>query len=158
MMVYTSRYSNPELKSGKYTTVRISLGTPKWPLGFNLDAEMADLMPFGLLNKFERYEDFEAAYFARLKQKGVQRILSQLQRFERLGKDVVLLCYEDIRKGPDYWCHRRTFADWWLKNTGEAIPELFDPTPDPSKPRQEAVKRVQATPPTPFHMEQLTLF
>lgn len=157
-MVYTSRYSNPELKTGKYTAVRISLGTPKWPIGYNLDAEMKDLMPFGLLGKFERYEDFERAYFDRLNQKGVQRILSQLQRFERLGKDVVLLCYEDIRKGPDDWCHRRTFADWWLKNTGEAIPELFDPTPDPSKPRQAVSKRIQETPPTTFHMEQLTLF
>ena len=153
-MVYTSRYSNPELKTGKYTAVRISLGTPKWPIGYNLDAEMKDLMPFGLLGKFERYEDFERAYFERLD----QRILSQLQRFERLGKDVVLLCYEDIRKGPDDWCHRRTFADWWLKNTGEAIPELFDPTPDPSKPRQAVSKRIQETPPTTFHMEQLTLF
>ena len=157
-MVYTSRYSNPELKTGKYTAVRISLGTPKWPIGYNLDAEMKDLMPFGLLGKFERYEDFERAYFERLDQKGVQRILSQRQRFERLGKDVVLLCYEDIRKGPDDWCHRRTFADWWLKNTGEAIPELFDPTPDPSKPRQAVSKRIQETPPTTFHMEQLTLF
>lgn len=157
-MVYTSRYSNPELKTGKYTAVRISLGTPKWPIGYNLDAEMKDLMPFGLLGKFERYEDFERAYFERLDQEGVQRILSQLQRFERLGKDVVLLCYEDIRKGPDDWCHRRTFADWWLKNTGEAIPELFDPTPDPSKPRQAVSKRIQETPPTTFHMEQLTLF
>ena len=157
-MVNTSRYSNPELKTGKYTAVRISLGTPKWPIGYNLDAEMKDLMPFGLLGKFERYEDFERAYFERLDQKGVQRILSQLQRFERLGKDVVLLCYEDIRKGPDDWCHRRTFADWWLKNTGEAIPELFDPTPDPSKPRQAVSKRIQETPPTTFHMEQLTLF
>ena len=156
-MVYTSRYSNPELKTGKYTAVRISLGTPKWPIGYNLDAEMPDLMPFGLLNKFEQYEDFERAYFARLDQKGVQRILSQLQRFERLGKDVVLLCYEDIRK-PDDWCHRRTFADWWLKNTGEAIPELFDPTPDPSKPRQAVSKRIQETPPTTFQMEQLALF
>ncbi|NBJ88141.1 YopX family protein [Acutalibacter sp. 1XD8-36] len=82
----------------------------------------------------------------------------ELQRFERLGKDVVLLCYEDIRKGPDDWCHRRTFADWWLKNTGEALPELFDPTPDPSKPRQAVSKRIQETPPTTFHMEQLTLF
>ena len=157
-MVYTSRYSNPELKTGKYTAVRISLGTPKWPIGYNLDAEMKDLMPFGLLGKFERYEDFERAYFERLDQKGVQRIFSQLQRFERLGKDVVLLCYEDIRKGPDDWCHRRTFADWWLKNTGEAFPELFDPTPDPSKPRQAVSKRIQETPPTTFHMEQLTLF
>ena len=157
-MVYTSRYSNPELKTGKYTAVRISLGTPKWPIGYNLDAEMKDLMPFGLLGKFERYEDFERAYFERLDQKGVQRIFSQLQRFERLGKDVVLLCYEDIRKGPDDWCHRRTFADWWLKNTGEALPALFDPTPDPSKPRQAVSKRIQETPPTTFHMEQLTLF
>ena len=157
-MVYTSRYSNQELKTGKYTAVRISLGTPKWPIGYNLDAEMKDLMPFGLLGKFERYEDFERAYFERLDQKGVQRIFSQLQRFERLGKDVVLLCYEDIRKGPDDWCHRRTFADWWLKNTGEALPELFDPTPDPSKPRQAVSKRIQETPPTTFHMEQLTLF
>ena len=157
-MVYTSRYSNPELKTGKYTAVRISLGTPKWPIGYNLDAEMKDLMPFGLLGKFERYEDFERAYFERLDQKGVQRIFSQLQRFERLGKDVVLLCYEDISKGPDDWCHRRTFADWWLKNTGEALPELFDPTPDPSKPRQAVSKRIQETPPTTFHMEQLTLF
>ena len=33
-MVYTSRYSNPELKTGKYTAVRISLGTPKWPIGY----------------------------------------------------------------------------------------------------------------------------
>ena len=157
-MVYTTRYSNPELKTGKYTAVRISLGTPKWPIGYNLDAEMKDLMPFGLLGKFERYEDFERAYFERLDQKGVQRIFSQLQRFERLGKDVVLLCYEDIRKGQDDWCDRRTFADWWLKNTGEALPELFDPTPDPSKPRQAVSKRIQETPPTTFHMEQLTLF
>ena len=47
MAIHTSRFSNPELRSGKYTTVRISLGTPKWPLGYHLDAELADLMPFG---------------------------------------------------------------------------------------------------------------
>lgn len=80
-MIFTSRYSNPELRSGKYTAVRISLGTPKWNLGYHLDAEMPDLMPFGLLHKFDLYKDFERAYFARLDQKGVQRILSQLQRF-----------------------------------------------------------------------------
>lgn len=156
-MVYTSRYSNPELKSGRYTTVRISLGSPKWPIGYNIDAEMKDLMPFGLLNKFEQYEDFERAYFDRLNQKGVQRILSQLQRFESLGKDVVLLCYEDIRK-PDFWCHRRTFADWWMKQTGKEIPELFDPTPDPTKARQGSSKRCSQTPTTTFQLEQLALF
>ena len=149
-MIFTSRYSNPELRSGKYTAVRISLGTPKWKLGYNLDAEMPDLMPFGLLHKFDLY--------ARLDQKGVQRILSQLQRFESLGKDVVLLCYEDIRKGPDDWCHRRTFADWWQQRTGEVIPELYDPTPDHSKPRQAPSKRSLETPPTTYQMEQFALF
>ena len=97
-MIYTSRYSNPELKSGKYTTVRISLGTPKWNIGFHLDAEMPDLMPFGLLGKFDTESAFRPAYFKRLDQIGTQRIFKQLQRLEDKGKDVVLLCYEDIRK------------------------------------------------------------
>lgn len=114
-MIYTSRYSNPELKSGKYTTVRISLGTPKWNIGFHLDAEMPDLMPFGLLGKFDTEAAFRPAYFKRLDQIGTQRIFKQLQRLEDKGKDVVLLCYEDIRKGDDNWCHRRTFAAWWLE-------------------------------------------
>lgn len=157
-MIFTSRYSNPELRSGKYTAVRISLGTPKWKIGYNLDAEMPDLMPFGLLNKFDRYEDFERAYFARLDQKGVRRILSQFQRLESLGKDVVLLCYEDIRKGPDDWCHRRTFAKWWQQNTGKVIPELYDSTPDPTKPRQSPSKRSLEETPSTYQMEQFALF
>ena len=91
-MIYTSRYSNPELKSGKYTTVRISLGTPKWNIGFHLDAEMPDLMPFGLLGKFDTESAFRPAYFKRLDRIGTQRIFKQLQRLEANGKDVVLLC------------------------------------------------------------------
>ena len=89
-------------------------------------------MPFGLLNKYELYEDFKREYFMRLDRIGVSRIRSQLQQFESLGKDVVLLCYEDIRKGPENWCHRTAFAEWWLLKTGEAIKELYDPTPDPT--------------------------
>ena len=45
-MLYTSRYKNPELFSGNYTTVRISLGTPKWSLGYIIDVVMPDLMPY----------------------------------------------------------------------------------------------------------------
>lgn len=157
-MVYTSRYSNPELRTGKYLTVRISLGTPKWKLGYELCYEMPDLMPFGLLNKFDTQEEFEPAYFARLDQKGVGKIRYQLERLENSGKDVVLLCYEDIRKGPDDWCHRRSFAKWWEKKTGQVIPELFDPTPDPSKPRQAASKPSPATPPIKPSFTQMCLF
>jgi len=120
MSIYTSRYSNPELRKGIYTAVRISLGTPKWSIGYPLTGELKDLMPFGLLNKYELYEDFKREYFMRLDRIGVSRIRSQLQQ------------YEDIRKGPENWCHRTAFAEWWLLKTGEAIKELYDPTPDPT--------------------------
>ena len=131
MSIYTSRYSNPELKKGIYSAVRISLGTPRWNVGYQLSGEIKDLMPFGLLNKYELYEDFKREYFSRLDRIGVAKIRSQLEMFENIGKDVVLLCYEDIRKGPENWCHRIAFAEWWKERTGESIEELYDPTPDP---------------------------
>ena len=126
-MLYTSRYSNPELKTRKYTAVRISLGSPKWNLGYDLSGEINLLKPFGLLNKFEEYELFKDEYFKMLDRRGVYTIRKVINSFERIGKDVVLLCYEDIRK-PNNWCHRTAFTEWWLKNTGEVINELFDPT------------------------------
>lgn len=46
------------------------------------------------------------------------------------GKDVVLCCYEDVRK-PNEWCHRLVFAEWWYEKTGEKIEELPDPSPIP---------------------------
>lgn len=35
-MIYTSRYSNPELKTGNYTVVGITRGAPKFPLRYTL--------------------------------------------------------------------------------------------------------------------------
>lgn len=156
-MIYTSRYSNPELRTGKYLAVRISLGTPRWPLGYSLDFEMPDLMPFGLLNKYDTQEEFEPAYFARLNQKGTEKIKFEFEHLGRGGKDIVLLCYEDIRK-PDNWCHRRSFAKWWEMKTGQAIPELFDPTPDPSPARQVFSKPVLNVNPIIPPAEQMSLF
>lgn len=125
-MLYVSRFSNPELKSGKYTAVRISLGSPKWPLGYTVAGEVKDLMPFGLLN-IQDQATYERKYRDRLSQIGVDRIWMQLERFERQGKPVVLLCYEDVRD-PAQWCHRTIFAQWWLEQTGEIIEELVDPS------------------------------
>ena len=128
-MLYTSRYKNPELFSGNYTTVRISLGTPKWSLGYIIDVVMPDLMPYGLLGKYPAYEPFKQAYFQQLDRVGVERVAAQLNCLESYGKDVVLLCYEDIRIGPEVWCHRRAFAEWWERTAGVSIPELPDPSP-----------------------------
>lgn len=125
-MLYVSRFSNPELRSGKYTTVRISLGSPKWPLGYKVNGEINDLMPYGLLN-IQDPALYEQKYRARLLNIGVDRIWMQLERFEKQGKPVVLLCYEDVRD-PSQWCHRSIFAKWWCEQTGEIIEELTDPS------------------------------
>lgn len=130
MKIYVSRYSNPELKKGIYTAVRISIGTPRWQLGYKLAGAIKDLMPFGLFKdpRYNDYETFKPAYFARLDKVGLQNIAKQIKDLSEDGKDVVLLCYEDIRKGPDNWCHRTVFAEWWKARTGEEIEELYDPT------------------------------
>ena len=124
-MILTSRYFNPELRSGDYTAVRISVGTPRWRLGYTLAGEITELMPWGLRG-ISDMEIFKTQYTARLDEVGVDRIAAKLRRFESFGKPVVLLCYEDIRKGGDNWCHRTMFAEWWFKHTGEEIDELAD--------------------------------
>lgn len=40
-MIYTSRYSNPELKTGNYTVVGITRGAPKFPLRYTLAGKSA---------------------------------------------------------------------------------------------------------------------
>ena len=157
-MIYTSRYSNPELRKGNYFAVRVSLGTPKWELGYRLDGEMKDLMPFGLLNKYDRYEDFKLEYFSRLGRIGVKRIQNQLDGFAWYGRDIVLLCYEDIRKGPENWCHRTAFAEWWKLNTGIELQELTDPTPSPVKAVISPSKEFSEAKNIQPQIEQLSLF
>ena len=161
MSIYVSRYSNPELRTGKYTAIRISLGTPKWDIGYRLDGEMKNLMPFGLLGNFEKYEDFKPEYFKRLDRIGFSTIKRELDRYQSYGKDVVLLCYEDVRK-PDDWCHRTAFSEWWETKTGERIPELFDPTTPklPPQKKKDISSTATLTAPTDDfeEPEQLRLF
>ncbi|MBQ7155199.1 MAG: hypothetical protein IJR85_06565 [Synergistaceae bacterium] len=124
-MIFTSRYANPELKSCNYTAVRISLGLPRWKLCYEIAGAIEELMPKGIFG-IEDYDDFHRRYFDKLDAIRVDRIREKLHCFEKLGKPVVLLCFEDIRKGGGYWCHRNMFASWWKQHTGEVIPELQD--------------------------------
>ena len=125
VMVYTSRFQNPELKSEKYTAVRISLGAPRWKVGYKIVGAIKDLMPTGLRH-IENPEEFCNLYYERLDSIGVDNIRNQIQYYEQIGKPVVLLCFEDIRKGGNNWCHRSAFAKWWQKRTREIISELKD--------------------------------
>ena len=124
-MLYTSRFQNPELKSGNYTAVRISLGAPRWRIGYTINGSIRELMPAGLRDVGDVVK-FSPLYYERLDSFGVENIEKQLRYYESFGKPVVLLCFEDVRKGGDNWCHRLVFAKWWKARTGEDIPELKD--------------------------------
>ena len=119
-MIYTSRYSNPELKTGNYTVVGITRGAPKFPLRYTLAGNIMEIAPPGyLFNEYNR-ERFTPPYFQHMDRVGTARIAQILQHYEDMGKPVVLCCYEDVRK-PGEWCHRLVFAEWWLQRTGEMI-------------------------------------
>lgn len=147
-MLYVSRFSNPVLKSGDYTAVRISLGAPKWPLGYNIAGEIKELMPFGLL-QINDQALYEKRYRDRLNRIGHDRIQEVLDSFG-VDKPVVLLCYEDIRD-PSQWCHRTMFAQWWLEQTGEIADELPDPSEVKLKHPQRAAKAAAAKAAMPSH-------
>lgn len=146
-MLYVSRFSNPALKSGDYTAVRISLGAPKWPVGYTIAGEIRELMPFGLLQINDR-DLYEKRYRERLDKIGPDRIQEVLDRFG-VDKPVVLLCYEDVRD-PSQWCHRSMFAQWWLERTGEIADELPDPSTVKLKQPQQAQVQKKA-PAMPSH-------
>lgn len=54
MAIWISRYSNKELQSGKYYPVGISIGTPKFPLGYTLRKQCYSLAPKGYIRYSER--------------------------------------------------------------------------------------------------------
>lgn len=126
-MIYTSRYQNRELNSGNYTVVGVTRGAPKFSLGYTLSGNIMEIAPPGwLFNEYNR-DVFTRKYRQNIEKIGVKRILDILNGYTALGKDVVLCCYEDVRK-PCEWCHRQVFAEWWMEKTGEIIKELPDPT------------------------------
>lgn len=127
-MIFTSRFFNPELTAHHdlYSVVRISVGFPRF-LPYKLAGSIKELAPKGLLGMSDKFL-FRQLYFDKLDFLGVDHISYLLQNFEKLGKHVVLCCFEDIRKGGDNWCHRTMFADWWFQNTNQFIDELDDPS------------------------------
>lgn len=124
MNLSTSRYQAKDLilESGAIA-VGITAYPPRWPVGYPV-LRRSELAPSqGLLAmaraKTIAPEDFEREYLAQLDAIGVDGIR---QILEEVGGDMVLLCYENVVKGER--CHRRMFAAWWEKQTGEEVPEL----------------------------------
>jgi hypothetical protein len=123
--LYTSRYAARTLivESG-LATVRISVGHPRWKLGYELSGACPLLAPTRDMLRLP-IEEYRVRYEARLEAAGVETIAAALKALSEKagGRGLVLLCFEDLTK-PGEWCHRRLFADWWEKKTGRAVPEL----------------------------------
>jgi len=157
MAIWVSRYSNKELRKGNYYPVGISLGTPKWPLGYEVREQCYSLAPKGFMLNLEK-DEYREAYFQKLDDLGREKIFGIVSRLDEKAraenKELVLLCYEDVRN-PDEWCHRTMFAEWWGINVGEVIEELPDSSIPKSK-KKEISKPIEEKPKEVY--EQLSLF
>lgn len=121
-MMFTGRFANPKLKSGKLLAVPICLWTPRWPLKYETTKPLRSLAPKQSYLRAPR-DEYTKLYLDGLAALSVDYIHCLFEALPQDGRPVALLCYEDLRK-PELWCHRRLFADWWLSETGEDIPEL----------------------------------
>lgn len=152
MAIWTSRYSNKELNNDKYYCVGISLGKPRFKLGYRIESQCYSLAPKSYMLKME-LESFKSAYCKKLEDIGTVRIISMVRQFENIaaqnGKELVLLCFEDVRI-PSDWCHRTVFAEWWKKQTGESIEELNNPIP----PKGKKVNNTDSKNPTDHMVEK----
>jgi hypothetical protein len=126
--LYTSYYANAALitESG-CSAARISIGNPRWKLPYAVSGGCKLLMPTRDMLSMDR-EQYQQIYFGMLEAAGVEAISEALHELwlPLRGPGLVLLCFEALKK-PDEWCHRRMFADWWQKQTGDAVPELGVP-------------------------------
>lgn len=121
--IYTSSYRAALACDDELVVVRISIGKPKWVAPAIADAMpfVRELAPFGAFH-IKDDETFERLYRERLDRMGVDRIEDRFQAIarQRAGVPLALCCFE--RDPAD--CHRRSFARWWLEQSGEVIREF----------------------------------
>jgi hypothetical protein len=128
MKLYTSRFHNKRgIKESGLVPVAITLSTPKWPLGYEVAAQLKLLAPPGYLFHENDEAVFTRKFRHHLYKVGVEAIRQALEQItaDNGGRDIVLLCWERVDR-PGDWCHRRVFAKWWQDQTGELVEELED--------------------------------
>ncbi|HWK28178.1 MAG TPA: DUF488 family protein [Solirubrobacter sp.] len=116
----TGRFATFDPTEG--TPVAITVGRPRFPLGYEIAAAVPDLAPSGSLFAVTDRDEFTERYERRLDRTGVPQLRQQFERIAREhGGPLVLLCFEDLAVT---WCHRQVFAAWWTRQTGEPVPEV----------------------------------
>lgn len=106
------------------TPLRTTVGAPRFRLKYELSYKLEQATPRYSMLKLPR-DEYERRYRAILDGHGVPELLRASKAISEVtGEErLVLLCFDDLRK-PGVWCHRTMFAQWWLDNTGEIVPEL----------------------------------
>lgn len=157
MAIYTSRFGNKELDSGKYTVVGIVRSMPRYRTKYRIAGNILQIAPPWSLWREDDREKFTEPYYRHLEKSGYQVIADAINRYVTDERDLVLCCYEDVRK-PGEWCHRLVFAEWWLEKTGQKIEELPDPSPaaKTQKPKENP-QAVREKPEEEPQYEQMTL-
>lgn len=118
----TCRYADFDDRCG--VPVRISVGAPRFPLGYRLEEHIPELCPAWSWLKLKP-DDYDRRFFGKLEKVGVERLRGIFTSMSErhMGRRLVLLCYEEVL-GKGQTCHRRGFAEWWYEQTGEEIREI----------------------------------
>ncbi len=127
--LFTSCYGAKKLiiDSG-LVAVRTSVGHPRWKLAYPIGAVILEIAPLRNMLNLSR-DEYHARYINKLEMHSVDTIARRLNEVSAAneGRDLVLLCFEDLTK-PRLWCHRTMFAEWWREKTGQAVEELAPKT------------------------------
>ncbi len=149
MRVYTSRFTNPSLKErGDLVKVGIARKNPWFKIPYRIDAKVDGLAPRQWMLEQEKSGSlneagFVLAYRSHLDSLGFAAVWRELATLSRAhdDRDLVLLCWEDLRSGEKY-CHRRILADWLLERGGVEAADL-EPLGPRHEPREETEPSVR---------------
>jgi hypothetical protein len=121
----TSRYHSPlvpqAITERDLVAIGITVGPPRF-LKYELAATLGALAPHGLMQL--EGDEFDEAYLRRFAGFGaaaIEVMLSAVASTYR-ASGAVLLCYEKVELGEH--CHRTLCAEWFERETGQAVPEL----------------------------------
>ena len=131
LKIWLSRYSNRKaIQKHNLIPVSITVGNPRWPLGYEIADEVFFFEPTGRLFHIENKDEMRIAMFNKLKGREAEiKIILDNISIMHDERDIVLLCYEDVRKS-DEWCHRQIIGEW-LETQGYEVSELEDLTKPP---------------------------
>lgn len=131
----TCSYS--EFRPEMGTAVRVSLGRPRW---WTTPMPEAAFVPEITPKRWYLHapqDEYLTAYDAQLSRYGPETIQARFDAIAaQFGDPLVLLCFENLQTGAQ--CHRTDFRLWWLRQTGQDVPELGARRSQPDPPPHQA--------------------